>query len=220
MKKIITIIVGIIIVCGIGIFAIISSNKKTEVNKVVASNKISPEANSLKSVKPDSEKNINTNISKETSNKQSIHIKHTKATTNQKDVQTGENVKVIDNQNINKTVKQSNQKNNDIKHSNDNITNRGMIIDNLINNLYVSSWHQIRAIDKSFDKNGVQGGELFSQIQMAVNRLNFGVSDPAKYKLKAEVVKTTEQNSSQTVYTNLGNIDSNLKGYFDEIKPV
>ena len=62
MRKIITIIVGIIMVCGIGGFVIISSNKESEVNKLVASNKISPEEESLKNVKTDSEKNINTNI--------------------------------------------------------------------------------------------------------------------------------------------------------------
>ena len=69
-------------------------------------------------------------------------------------MQTGENIKVINNQNTNKIVKQSNQENNDIKNSNNNSTNSkyqisGRALDNLINNLYVSSWHQIRAIDKS-----------------------------------------------------------------------
>ncbi|ENY99721.1 hypothetical protein HMPREF1092_02857 [Clostridium thermobutyricum] len=194
MRKIITIIVGIIMVCGIGGFVIISSNKETEVNKLVASNKISPEEESLKNVKTDSEKNINTNINEETSNQQNIHIKNTKSITNQKDVQTSENVKAIYNQNINKSVKQSNQENNDIKHFNDNSTNSkyqisGRALNNLINNLYTSSWYQIRAIDKSFDKNGIEGGQ-------------------------------SSNNNNSIVYINLGELNSKLKGYYDEIKPI
>ena len=144
MRKIITMIVGIIIVCAIGGVAIISSNK------------ISPEEENLKNVKTDSEKNINANINEETSNQQSIHIKNTKPITSQKDVQTDKNVKAIDNQNINKSVKQINQENNDINHSNNRTSSKyqisSMALDNLINNLYTSSWYQIRAIDKSFDK--------------------------------------------------------------------
>ena len=229
MRKIITIIVGIIIVCGIGGVAIISSNKETEVNKliasnkVVASNKISPEEENLKNVKPDSEKNINANINEETSNQQSIHIKNTKPIINQKDVQTGENVKAIDNQNINKSVKQSNQENNDINHSNNRTSSKyqisSMALDNLINNLYTSSWYQIRAIDKSFDKNGIEGGQLFDLIQLAVSRLTYGESNLSKTNLKAEVIKTSNNNSS-IVYINLGELNSKLKGYYDEIKPI
>lgn len=224
MRKIITIIVGIIMVCGIGGFVIISSNKETEVNKLVASNKISPEEESLKNVKTDSEKNINTNINEETSNQQNIHIKNTKSITNQKDVQTSENVKAIYNQNINKSVKQSNQENNDIKHFNDNSTNSkyqisGRALNNLINNLYTSSWYQIRAIDKSFDKNGTEGGQLFDLIQLAVSRLTYGESNLSKTNLKSEVIKTSNNNNS-IVYINLGELNSKLKGYYDEIKPI
>lgn len=224
MRKIITIIVGIIMVCGIGGFVIISSNKETQVNKLVASNKISPEEESLKNVKTDSEKNINTNINEETSNQQNIHIKNTKSITNQKDVQTSENVKAIYNQNINKSVKQSNQENNDIKHFNDNSTNSkyqisGRALNNLINNLYTSSWYQIRAIDKSFDKNGIEGGQLFDLIQLDVSRLTYGESNLSKTNLKSEVIKTSNNNNS-IVYINLGELNSKLKGYYDEIKPI
>ncbi len=237
MRKTITIIVGIIIVCGIGGFAIssrsketdvnklLASNKETKVNKVVDSNKISPEEESLKNVKSDNEKNINTNINEETSNQQSINIKNTKPITNQKDVQTGENIKVINNQNTNKIVKQSNQENNDIKNSNNNSTNSkyqisGRALDNLINNLYVSSWHQIRAIDKSFDKNGTEGGQLFDLIQLAVSRLTYGESNLSKTNLKAEVIKTSNNNNNSIVYINLGELNSKLKGYYDEIKSI
>lgn len=230
MRKIITIIVGIIMVCGIGGFVIISSNKETEVNKLVASNKISPEEESLKNVKTDSEKNINTNINEETSNQQNIHIKNTKSITNQKDVQTSENVKAIYNQNINKSVKQSNQENNDIKHFNDNSTNSkyqisGRALDNLINNLYTSSWYQIRAIDKSFDKNGTEGGQLFDLIQFYITptviKQTYGTDNLSKLNLKAVIVKTNQpSNNNNILWINIGGVAPKLEGYYDEIKPI
>ena len=230
MRKIITIIVGIIIVCGIGGFAISYRNKETEVNKVVASNKISPEEEGLKNVKPDNEKNINTNINEETSNQQSIHIKNTKPITNQKDVQTSENVKAIYNQNINKSVKQSNQENNDIKHFNDNSTNSkyqisGRASNNLINNLYTSSWYQIRAIDKSFDKNGTEGGQLFDLIQFYITptviKQTYGTDNLSKLNLKAVIVKTNQpSNNNNILWINIGGVAPKLEGYYDEIKPI
>lgn len=139
-------------------------------------------------------------------------------------MQTSENVKAIYNQNINKSVKQSNQENNDIKHFNDNSTNSkyqisGRALNNLINNLYTSSWYQIRAIDKSFDKNGIEGGQLFDLIQLAVSRLTYGESNLSKTNLKSEVIKTSNNNNS-IVYINLGELNSKLKGYYDEIKPI
>lgn len=235
MRKIITMIVGIIIVCAIGGVAIISSNKETEVNKlvasnkVVASNKISPEEENLKNVKPDSEKNINANINEETSNQQSIHIKNTKPITSQKDLQTDKNVKAIDNQNINKSVKQSNQENNDINHSNNRTSSKyqisSMALDNLINNLYTSSWYQIRAIDKSFDKNGTEGGQLFDLIQFYITptviKQTYGTDNLSKLNLKAVIVKTNQpSNNNNILWINIGGVAPKLEGYYDEIKPI
>ncbi|OPX46668.1 hypothetical protein [Clostridium thermobutyricum] len=227
MRKIIIIIVGIIIVCGIGGFVINFRNKETEVNKLLASNKISPGEEGLKNVKSDNEKNINTNISEETSNQQSIHIKNTKPIANQKDVQKGENVKVINNQNINRSVKQSNQENNDIKHSNNSTSSKyqisGRALDNLINNLYNSSWYQIRAIDKSFDKNGTEGGQLFDLIQFCVTptiiKQTYGTDNLSKLNLKAVIVKT-HQPSNNILWINIGGVAPKLEGYYDEIKPI
>lgn len=178
-------------------------------------------------MKSDNEKNINTNISEETSNQQSIHIKNTKPIANQKDVQKGENVKVINNQNINRSVKQSNQENNDIKHSNNSTSSKyqisGRALDNLINNLYNSSWYQIRAIDKSFDKNGTEGGQLFDLIQFCVTptiiKQTYGTDNLSKLNLKAVIVKT-HQPSNNILWINIGGVAPKLEGYYDEIKPI
>ena len=179
-------------------------------------------------MKSDNEKNINTNINEETSNQQSIHIKNIKPITNQKDVQTSENVKAIYNQNINKSVKQSNQENNDIKNSNNNISSKyqisGRALDNLINNLYTSSWYQIRAIDKSFDKNGIEGGQLFDLIQFYITptviKQTYGTDNLSKLNLKAVIVKTNQpSNNNNILWINIG-VAPKLEGYYDEIKPI
>ncbi|MGL5415377.1 MAG: hypothetical protein ACRDAU_06945 [Clostridium sp.] len=227
-KKLIITLVVVLVVCGVG--GIIAMNS---MDKVVASSKVNTATKASTDVKQNNKKDTNANeqatVTKSTDssaeasqqnsspsqNQSEATInQNNKATTNPKNTNQGTQVAVVTN-----VVKSTSQENtsNATKSSNNNET---IYIDNLINNLYNSSWHQIKAIDSSFDKNGTEGSELYSQIEMAVNRLNFGVSDPEKYKLKAEVIKTENQNSTQTVYINLGSIDSKLKGYYDEIKPI
>ncbi|MGL5648782.1 MAG: hypothetical protein ACRDDY_13125 [Clostridium sp.] len=224
-KKLIITLVVVLVVCGAG--GIIAMNS---MDKVVASNKDNTATKTSTDVEQNNKKDTNVNEqatvtkSTEASQQNSSTPKNqngatinqnNKATTNPKNTNQEAPIAVVTN-----AVKSTSQENtsNATKSSNNN--NETTYIDNLINNLYNSSWHQIKAIDSSFDKNGTEGSELYSQIEMAVNRLNFGVSDPEKYKLKAEVIKTENQNSTQTVYINLGSIDSKLKGYYDEIKPI
>ena len=60
---------------------------------------------------------------------------------------------------------------------------------------------------------------MFDLIQLAVSRLTYGESNLSKTNLKAEVIKTSNNNNS-IVYINLGELNSKLKGYYDEIKSI
>ncbi|MGL5415376.1 MAG: hypothetical protein ACRDAU_06940 [Clostridium sp.] len=232
-KKLIITLVVVLVVCGAG--GIIAMNS---MDKVGASSKVNTAIKSSKNVEQNNKKDTNANeqatvtkstdSSAEASQQNSSPSKNqngstinqnNKATTNPKNTNQGTPVAVTNG--VKSTSQENTSKNtSNATQSSSSNNNESMELDSLLNNLYTSSWHQIRAIDSSFDKNG-ETGQLFDLIQFEVTptiiKQKYGIDNLAKANLKATIVKTQQPKNNNIIWINMGGVDPKLEGYYDEI---